>query len=341
MNFVRLIFIFSFLLINNSFAYNYSQPANYKNCSQGPIHVHAGNFNAIIPAIPSSSQKRFKSRRYTARQIMDRRYALVKSNLIRNGYIPLIKQAAKAFHLNPVHVLGSVIGEHVFNLDIKDSAQDYLLRLPRWMQKWVSSNNFEIPLEDVLDHPKFNICRTKASEYLKWHCYQDVWNNKFRGKYCSECQDTQYYPNKGLKFTFFSPFGSTYGPGQLGPMKALMVTDLVSSTLGHMPYLAINDIEEVYKSILEPDSAFIYIAATIVKIIETYQNTACFDISSNPGVVATLYNLGNEIRRAKEKRRLNLKALSKGAGIVYPTENYYGWYINEQAGDLENVLKNY
>lgn len=312
----------------------------YKSCEKGPLKVRPGNVNRSIPSIPKSSLKNLESWRYSQREMMDIRYESVKVKLIANNYVPMIKKAARSFDMDPVNVLGAIIGEHVFNMDMKDSAQDYLLRLPGWMRRWSGfSDEFEIPLRDILKQKSFDICHENSNEYDKWECYGAIWNRKFRDQKCDECRDSDRYPNKSLKFVFFSPFGSTYGIGQLGPMKALMVTDLVSERVSHMPYLSLDDIEEVYSSVLDPEKSFYYVAATVYKAIELYKQHACFDISTNPGVAATLYNLGAERSRAKAKKRASLESLEKGNGLVVPEENYYGWYVNEKLNDMEKFLE--
>ena len=325
--------------VSSTFAYD--KVEDYKSCSMGPIEVPKGNRNSSIPEIPKSSKKNLSSWRYSERQMMDFRYNDIKKKIVANNYLPLIRNAAKAFDMDPVMILGAIVGEHVFNMDMKDTAQDYLLKLPGWMRGWMAEDDFEIPLKDILREKNFDKCHVKDTEYDKWNCYGEVWNKEFRNKRCSDCRETSKYPNNGLKFTFFSPFGSTYGVGQLGPMKALMVTDLVHEKVPGMPYLSLDDIEEVYSSVLDPQKSFYYVAGTLEKIIEAYRERSCFDITTNVGVVATLYNLGGELHRASKKQRDSIKSLQRGNGVVMPEENYYGWYINEKLADLENFVENF
>jgi post-segregation antitoxin (ccd killing protein) len=58
------------------------------------------------------------------------------------------------------------------------------------------------------------------------------------------------------------------------------------------------------------------------------------DISKNPGLTATLYNVGNSRQRAAA---IAAKNRSSGA-TVWPEENYYGWLINDKLDELQGLL---
>ncbi|TGP13164.1 DUF1402 family protein, partial [Mesorhizobium sp. M1D.F.Ca.ET.234.01.1.1] len=92
---------------------------------------------------------------------------------------------------------------------------------------------------------------------------------------------------------FFQPYyaGQTFGLGQLNPLTALQMSDLVHKVSG-LPKLDVSDPNSVYKTIMDPDLTLPYVAATIRKSIDAYKSIAGFDISGNPGLTATLYNVG-------------------------------------------------
>ncbi len=82
---------------------------------------------------------------------------------------------------------------------------------------------------------------------------------------------------------------------------------------------------------MDPDLSLAFVAASIRKSIDDYRSIAGMDISGNPGITATLYNVGNSRQRAAA-----LAAKNRGAAQpVWPEENYYGWLINRQAGRSE------
>ncbi|MEN0106164.1 MAG: DUF1402 family protein, partial [Pseudomonas sp.] len=62
--------------------------------------------------------------------------------------------------------------------------------------------------------------------------------------------------------------------------------------------------------------------------IEDYRTIAKVDISKNPGITTTLYNVGGSQQRAR--------ALAARGG--WPEENYFGWFVNSKLDDLKKLL---
>ena len=82
---------------------------------------------------------------------------------------------------------------------------------------------------------------------------------------------------------------------------------------------------------MDPDSTLAYMAASIAESIEAYREIAGFDISKNPGLTATLYNIGNfrppgRSPGSKQTGRRQIAWTKAGASA----ENYYGW-LSQQA----------
>ena len=130
----------------------------------------------------------------------------------------------------------------------------------------------------------------------------------FRGKKAA-------FPNDRFSATFFQPFyaGQTFGIGQLNPLTALEMSDLVHRVSG-LPTLDSSDPRGVYKTIMDPDLTLPYVAATLRKSIDAYKSIAGFDISQNPGLTATLYNLGNPEARARALKAENDRPQEARAG---------------------------
>ena len=80
---------------------------------------------------------------------------------------------------------------------------------------------------------------------------------------------------------------------------------------------------------MDPNISLHYMAAVIQDSIEAYKKVAKVDISTNPGLTATLYNLGDPWSRAAKFRR---------SGTPWPRENYYGWLVNDRIKDLQGIL---
>jgi hypothetical protein len=250
-----------------------------------------------------------------------------------------IRRAGQIYGIDPVLILGNIVGEHVFNVGITDSIQGYVVQSLSWGAKWAlkfSSNG--IKLTDLLKEAPFGRCedfRAKShADY--WDCVTDVYETSYRFKNPGD----RDFGTKGFKFTFFDPVavGMSYGLGQLDPIRALMVTDMVNRHSG-FPMVSIEQPDQIYADIINPRKAVHYIAANIVVAIDRYKRISNFDISRNPGVVATLYNLGKERSLATKRYNENLRSLRAGKGVAIPVESYYGFYVNEQESELRDFLR--
>ncbi|MFN3698551.1 MAG: DUF1402 family protein [Pseudobdellovibrio sp.] len=85
---------------------------------------------------------------------------------------------------------------------------------------------------------------------------------------------------------------------------------------------------ELTQEIADPMGS-IRIAATIIrKVQDDYKNQG-FDISKDPGILASLYNLGQSEKRAKE---------AKAEGRL-PQVNYFGLFVNKYSQDIRSAAK--
>jgi hypothetical protein len=286
--------------------------------------VPPGNRNVEQPAVPGASKRRTKAGKTT----FDRKYAKVVRLLARDKkLISKIKSIAGQYGIAPIHMVGALVGEHTYNVDAYDRLQSYYVKAAAY-----SGDKFRFAYEgqsiqQLIALPQFADCASKSGSYELWTCRERVWNKSFRGKNVGGMS----YPNNRFSAVFFQPFyaGQTFGLGQINPLTALELSDLVNRVSGY-PKLDENDAGEVYASIMDPDKSLAYMAASIKMSIDEYRKIAGVDISGNPGITATLYNTGNPRERAYE-----LKA--RGAGTL-PEENYYGWLINDKLAELEALL---
>lgn len=263
---------------------------------------------------------------------LDRRFtkqfrSIIKQKRLKDELIA----AGKAHDVDPINVLACILGENIFNVTGFDDAGTYAIRAQMMANKWAlqfRSNEIELPV--LLKRPEFSDCDAKVraggSHAQYWDCVGAVWAKKFLGKNV----DGVKYPANGFKWTFFNPIGTgySYGLGQLDPIRALMVTDQVNKKSGFR-LLSVERPEEIYEDIIEPKTTIHYVAANVRLMIERYASGAGFDISHNPGVIASLYNLGGEGARADELYKKNLVSLKQGT-VILPMENYYGFYMNEK-----------
>jgi hypothetical protein len=285
--------------------------------------VAPGNRNAAQPEIPAGAVSRTRATNGS----FQAKYEKIRDLIARDKKLQQkIKVAAARYQIAPVHIVGALIGEHTYNVDALDHIQTYLVKAASYLG---SDLSFEHDGEKVLDfvkRPEFSACETIVDSYDLWSCREQVWKTVFAGKNVGG----KTWPKDRFGRTFFQPLyaGQTFGLGQLNPLTALQVNDLVVRTSGLRPLNAAKA-PEVYKAIMDPDTTLHYMAAVIRISIDAYAQIAGFDISGNPGITASLYNLGDVRSRAE--------ALKKRKGV--PEENYYGWLVNDKIGELEALVR--
>lgn len=293
--------------------------------------VPPGNRNEVQPKIPYGSKKR------THGTTFERKYQKIRKLLARDRKLTRkIKGAAAKFGINPIHIVGALVGEHTYNVDAKDRLQSYYVKALAYLGQDLAFKYKRTTIKQLLAQPAFGKCAQYNGSYDKWTCRELVWNRSYRGKNVGG----QRYPNDRFGRVFFQPLyaGQTFGLGQLNPLTALKVNDIVRARFPREPRLSMTKAPEIYNTIMEPDSTLIYMAAVIRHSIDSYRKITGFDISGNPGVTATLYNLGNVTIRAGSLKRKNDQRRSQGKSQILPEENYYGWLINDRLSDLQAVF---
>ncbi|WDZ76602.1 DUF1402 family protein [Ensifer adhaerens] len=289
--------------------------------------VPPGNRNVEQPAIPGASVRRTKA----GRTSFDAKFEKVRDLLATDKQlIGKIKSVSRAYGIQPIHMVGAIVGEHTYNVDAYDRLQSYYVKAAAY-----AGNSFQFGYDgetvaEFVARPQFSECGANKGAYALWSCRERVWDNDFRGKSVGG----KSFPNNRFSAVFFQPFfaGQTFGLGQINPLTALMLTDIVSKTSGY-DRLDENNAAGVYEAIMDPDVSLAYMAASIRHSIDAYKSIAGVDISTNPGVTATLYNVGNPDGRAAA-----LAAKIQSGQAQWPEENYYGWLVNDKLSDLESLL---
>jgi len=296
------------------------------------IVVPPGNRNLEQPAIPSVSHKRVRNMSGSFEVKYQKIYALLQNDAKLRRHI---RNVAEDFKIDPVHIAGAIIGEHTYNVDVLDHLQTYYVKGMSWANQGVVFAHQGEQVMAFVKRPQFEPCYDLTDAYKLWHCREEVWEREFRG----QLVDGKRYPNDRFSAVFFQPFyaGQTFGLGQLNPLTALMASDLVHSVSG-LPRLDASDGAKIYRTIMDPNTTIPYIAAIIRQSIDFYQDIADFDISQNPGITATLYNVGGAEGRARALARTNKKRLKSGNPLHYPQENYYGWFVNNKIDDLKKLF---
>jgi len=300
--------------------------------AQAATMVPPGNRNVEQPDIPGASSRRTQATNTTFQAKYRKVYALLESDAELRGKI---KQAASAYGIDPMHIVGAIVGEHTYNVDAYDRLQTYYVKAISYLSSKLSFAYDGEDITDFVQRPEFAKCTAKSDSYDLWECREQVWNRSFRGKSVGG----ESFPNDRFGATFFQPYyaGQTFGLGQLNPLTALQMSDLVHKVSG-LPKLDVSDPNAVYKTIMDPDLTLPYVAATIKKSIDAYKGIAGFDISGNPGVTSTLYNIGNPEQHAYELKVENDRRRAAGEPVKLPEENYYGWLVNDKLPELKSLF---
>lgn len=294
--------------------------------------VPPGNRNAEQPDVPGASTRRTSAGNTT----FARKYQKVYSLLANDAKLrATIKQTSAAYGIDPVHMVGAIVGEHTYNVDAYDRLQTYYVKAAAYLSNSLAFKYKGEDVSDFIQRPQFQTCAGEKGSFDIWTCRERVWNADFAGK----TVDGRAYPKNRFSAVFFQPLyaGQTFGLGQLNPLTALQMSDIVTRVSG-MPKLDASDANAVYDTIMDPDKSLPYMAATIRKSIDAYRQIAGFDISGNPGITSTLYNLGNPEARAASLRAENAKRKAAGQEPRFPEENYYGWLVNEKLPELEALF---
>lgn len=296
------------------------------------IVVPAENVNVEQPTIPGASKRRTAAGKTTFEAKYQKVIDLLKND---KKLISKIKDSAQKFGVDPVHIAGAIVGEHTYNVDAYDRLQTYYVKAIAYLKSDFDFSYDGESLEDFLAREQFTKCDTQKSSQRYWTCAENVWLASFSGK----SVDGKKFPRDRFGRVFFQPFyaGQTFGIGQLNPLTALQVSDVVAKKTGKKA-ISHKDAKGVYEAILDPDQTLLYVAATIRYSIDVYKTVAGFDISKNPGVTATLYNVGDPRARAFALKAENDKRKKAGKDAKLPEENYYGWLVNDKIDDLNALF---
>lgn len=291
--------------------------------------VPPGNRTAEQPAIPPGAVSRTRATDGSF-QI---KYEKIRDLLAGNRTLrQKIIRAAKRYGIAPIHIVGALVGEHTYNVDALDYLQTYLVKAAAYLGSDLEFAYGGEKVTEFVQRPQFAPCSGLTDSYDLWSCRESVWNNSFRGKPVGG----KTWPDDRFGRVFFQPLfaGQTFGLGQLNPLTALRVNDMVVR-VSRFDRLDASDAPQVYRTIMDPDTTLHYMAAVIRIAIDAYAEIAEMDISANPGITATLYNLGDVRARASLLRAKN-ETLGKKE---LPRENYYGWLVNDKVDELTLLVQ--
>ncbi|MBB3608111.1 DUF1402 family protein [Rhizobium sp. BK602] len=291
------------------------------------VLVPPGNRFSEQPAVPSASALRAKAFATTYEEKYQKILTVLRQD---KSLMQQIRKAAQAYGIDPMHIVGALVGEHTYNITIVDRVQSYYVKALAYSKADFSFSYKGVSVQSFVKKPEFARCDALTASNDLWECRDEVWDENFRGRTIDDVS----YENLTFQRAFFQPFyaGQTFGLGQISPLTALEVTDLVHATSG-LPKLSPDDPQAIYRDIMDPSRSVLYIAAIIKDAIDAYRDQG-FDISGNPGLTATLYNVGQPRRRALALRQ----DADRPGGRKLPEENYYGWLVNDKLPELRGLL---
>ena len=294
--------------------------------AENMVVVPPGNRFAEQPAIPRASALRTRAFNTTYAEKYTKIVDLLRNDKKLTNLIP---KAAVAYGIDPIHIIGALVGEHTFNVSAVDRVQTYNVKALAYANADFTFSYKGTSVQAFVQRAEFAPCTDAKGSADLWSCRDAVWEEHFRGR----TVDGLAYEPVTFQRAFFQPFyaGQTFGLGQISPLAALQVTDLVNRLSG-LPKLSPDKPQAIYRDVMDPDRSILYIAAILRDAIDAYAEQG-FDISGNPGITATLYNVGQPRRRAAELRL----AVAKGTGRTLPVENYYGWLVNDKIDELRSL----
>jgi hypothetical protein len=295
--------------------------------------VPPGNRHAEQPGVPAASARRTAAMKVT----FERKYEKIRDLIAGNAELRgKIDKAARAYGIDAIHIVAALVGEHTYNVDALDRLQTYYVKALSYLSSGVEFAHDGESITDFVARPEFSACRDSGSDETLWSCRETVFDRAFRGKTVGG----RSYPDDRFGAVFFQPFyaGQTFGLGQINPLTALGVSDTVHRVSGY-PELSADKAPEVYQAIMDPDRSLAYMAATIKGAISAYRDIAGMDISGNPGITATLYNVGSARARASALAAENRRRAAAGEPPKLPEENYYGWLANDKLDELQATIR--
>lgn len=209
-----------------------------------------------------------------------------------------IKNAGRVFGVEPEIIAGAILAEHALNVDWKDRWQNRAVR-NEWSRRLITQSTNQRLVNFLTSDNVVNNCSDKGRAYRYWYCV-------IKSRYALSFLIPTNSNYKRFTNEYFNPngIGTTFGLGQLSPLRALMVTDVVSSrtNIPMIDFTSSRSRDQLYNDLLNPSRVVYYIAGTMRQAAEIYRAYG-FEVSGDMGVLVTLYNIGNEEFHASKRRR--------------------------------------
>lgn len=138
----------------------------------------------------------------------------------------------------------------------------------------------------------------------------------------------------GSRHGIRNPYLWTLGPAQVSFRLAVQFEPVVAERLERPP----RNVKQVLDAVTSVPGNLEYAAALIAEAQAAYRDLAGFDIRDNPGVLATLYQLGSPAVRARRLSEENAARRARGHPVQPPHVNAYGAFVNRHAMEIAAIL---
>ena len=261
-------------------------------------------------------------------------YALLQNDAELRGKI---KQAAAAYGIDPMHIVGAIVGEHTYNVDAYDRLQTYYVKAISYLRAELSFAYDGEDIDDFVQRPEFAACagesRQLRSVGLPRAGVEPVLPRQERGR--------QSFPNDRFSATFFQPFyaGQTFGLGQLNPLTALQMSDLVHKVSGPADSSTSAIRNGVYKTIMDPDLTLALCRGDAEEVDRRLQDRSPASTSRRIPASPRRSTMSAIPKRAPMRSRpRTTSAAAAGSSRKLPEENYYGWLVNDKLPELQALF---
>ena len=274
----------------------------------------AGNAIGSIPEIGTAMTRIRKSYAAGAELSVEQMYSIARSatpailiELKKRNLIEQAKKVAAVYGVDPVNLIAPIVTEAVFNpYSLKNRTQNVAASL-------MSLVGYNSKVAEILYQAQTSHCRSLPNSYVRLNCAK-----------------ISISPVILIQTGVFKdPSLQTYGIGQFSPLRAMMLSDLMFYVSGFKKFDEKN-LSAAFAIVLDDDKVLHAIAANTVMEIAAYQRIAGIDISHRPDLIATLYNIGNEVRNAT-----SLRFVREMNPSAQPRNNYFGRYVFE----VEDLLR--
>lgn len=255
-----------------------------------------------------------------AQQLSVEKIPTIMKALDKEGLLEESVKLGHIFGLDPLHILGPIIGENSFNGFIDRTIQDSYHQMFQKSDIEKMSERMAV----LANQPETEKCLSAPiANYWKWRCvifYSSSANNS----------------NGDLIRGFYSISKSgSFGLGQIQPFLLWSLNDIVAEKTNYQRF-DLRNMEKPMRIIFNNKEMLAYVAANAIMSIQVYKLIAGVDISQNPGLTTTLYNVGDEYKRAY---MMNQSRLQNPQSL--PQVNYMGWYVNKYEAVIRSYLKKY